>query len=149
MSSLSSRPLLLNWGYFDCCLLGFEHIDLPRAQSGRDSLTTCHFRQRQWSRQCGAQQTCQQVQRKLSSVLSQDIFCCRIPLKTVSKPPTLPQGRSRQKMVENIMKTKVSRSHSVPASSRPPFTSFSTSPNTPSAVKKGDLILKSIKNFQL
>lgn len=61
----------------------------------------------------------------------------RIPLKTVSRPPPLPQGRSRQKMVENIMKTKVvSRSHSVPASSRPPFTSFNTSPNTPSAVKK-------------
>jgi len=60
----------------------------------------------------------------------------RIPLKTVSRPPTVPQGRSRQKMVEKIMSTKVSRSHSVPASSRPPFTSFSTSPNTPSAVKK-------------
>merc|ERR1719229_1727756 len=34
------------------------------------------------------------------------------------------------------MKTKVSRSHSVPASSRPPFTSFSSSPSTPSPVKK-------------
>ena len=66
------------------------------------------------------------------------LLFCRIPLKTVSKPPPLPQGRSRQKMVENIMKSKVSRSHSVPASSRPPFTSFSTSPSTPSQQKKGE-----------
>ena len=95
----------------------------------------------------------------------------RIPLKTITKPPApqLPQGRSRQKMVANIINTgtggkvsqgsgyggkvshgsgsgtKVSRSHSVPASARPPvsapvrppFTSFSTAPSTPGAVKKG------------
>jgi len=67
---------------------------------------------------------------------SKPVTASRIPLKTISKPPPLPQGRSRQKMVENIMKSKVSRSHSVPASSRPPFTSFSTSPSTPGQVKK-------------
>ena len=80
---------------------------------------------------------------------NQPILICsifiRIPLKTAIKPPTperkgtsLPQGRSRQKMVADIMNsTKLSRSHSVPASSRPPFTSFSTTPSTPGAVKKG------------
>ena len=76
---------------------------------------------------------------KIVGIDEEKIFLfCRIPLKTISKPPPLPQGRSRQKMVENIMKSKVNRSHSVPASSRPPFTSFSTSPSTPSQVKKGE-----------
>ena len=69
----------------------------------------------------------------------------RIPLKTTpAKPPVLPQGRSRQKMVADIMKTSVkTRSQSVPASARPPvpvrppFTSFSTAPPTPGSIKKG------------
>lgn len=85
-----------------------------------------------------------EIQDKKVSRLGNKPSVSRIPLKTAIKPPTperkgtsLPQGRSRQKMVADIMNsTKLSRSHSVPASSRPPFTSFSTTPSTPGAVKK-------------
>ena len=65
---------------------------------------------------------------------NKDVLYSRIPLKTIPvKPPALPQGRSRQKMVADIIRQPAGRSQSVPA--RPPFTSFSL-PATPSPTKK-------------
>ena len=62
-------------------------------------------------------------------------FPRRIPLKQAApvRPSLIPTGRSRQKMVADIIRQPAGRSQSVPA--RPPFTSFSL-PATPSPTKK-------------